>query len=413
MKSLLVSVFWQAWEWGPMGRRSLRYLTTAFNEIPVKRDTRKTRDLILSSWYRALWPEVELTRAGETSFANADTGTREGVPFGSLTSQRGDRLIIDDPHSTETAESEAERVATTRKFREGATNRLNDQNRSAIVVIMQRLHSEDVSGVILKLGMGYVHLCLPMEFDPARSCETSIGFQDPRAEDGELLDPARFPRPVVDALKRDMGSHAYAGQYQQTPGPRDGGLFKRSWFGFRHAMPAGHRRTVRAWDLAATKKTTTNNPDWTAGVRVSLGADRTFLIENVTRFRGSPMAVQTTIKSVAHTDGLQTTVRLTQDPGQAGKAQAETLIKDLAGFSAVVKTATGDKATRATPAAVQAEAGNIFILQTGDPAQDAWIEPFIAELTLFPASAHDDQVDALADAVNELALGSSYTLANL
>src|ERR1700746_1134533 len=104
MKSLLVSVFWPAWEWGPKGLRSMRYLATAFNDGPVTRDTRKTRDLILSEWYQSLWPEVQLSRAGETSFGDTSTGTREGVPFGSLTSQRGDRLVIDDPHSVETAE---------------------------------------------------------------------------------------------------------------------------------------------------------------------------------------------------------------------------------------------------------------------------------------------------------------------
>jgi hypothetical protein len=175
-KSLIVSVMWPAWEWGPCGRRSLRYLATAFNEGPVKRDTRKCRDLIASEWYQRLWPDVRLTRTAETSFANSATGTREGVPFGSLTSQRGDRLIIDDPHSTETAESDTERLNTTRKFREGAVNRLNDQEKSAIVVIMQRLHEQDISGVIISLGMDYVHLMLPMEFDPTRACETIIGF---------------------------------------------------------------------------------------------------------------------------------------------------------------------------------------------------------------------------------------------
>jgi hypothetical protein len=97
MKSLLVSVLWPCWEWS-RGLRSLRYVCTSFNDLPVTRDSRKARDLILSPWYQSLWPEVVLTRAGETSFANSSTGTREGVPFGSLTSQRGDRLIIDDPH---------------------------------------------------------------------------------------------------------------------------------------------------------------------------------------------------------------------------------------------------------------------------------------------------------------------------
>ncbi|MEH0888827.1 hypothetical protein V5P19_24420, partial [Enterobacter sp. UNJFSC 003] len=79
---------------------------------------------------------------------------------------------------------------------------------------------------ILKLGMEYVHLCLPMEFEAERRCRTRIGFSDPRSQDGELLDPVRFPRETVEKLKRDMGSYAYAGQYQQRPAPREGGLFK-------------------------------------------------------------------------------------------------------------------------------------------------------------------------------------------
>jgi hypothetical protein len=252
MKSLLVSVLWQAWEWGPKGLRSLRFLTTAFNDGPVKRDARKTRDLILSEWYQSLWPEVALTRTAEMSFSNSDTGTREGVAFGSLTSQRGDRLVIDDPHSVDTAESETERNNTTRKFREGALNRLNDQEKSAIVVIMQRLHEDDVSGTILKLKMGYVHLMLPLEFEPERACSTVTGFKDPRTNDGDLLDPQRMPRETVEKLKRDTTAYAVAGQYQQRPAPREGGIFKRGWFGLVDAVPAGARR-CRGWDLAASK----------------------------------------------------------------------------------------------------------------------------------------------------------------
>lgn len=411
-KSLICSVFWQAWEWGPMELRSLRYLTTSFNDGPVKRDTRKTRDLILSDWYQALWPEVQLTRTGETSFANSDTGNREGVAFGSLTSQRGDRLIIDDPHSTETAESETERNNTTRRFREGATNRLNDQARSAIVVIMQRLHERDISGVIAQYRMDYTHLMIPMEFEPERKCRTSIGWEDPRSAAGELMDPIRFSQDVVAKLKNDMGSYAWAGQYQQRPAPRDGGLFQRSWFKFLGAVPAGPRKRVRAWDLAATEKTATNDPDWTAGVRVSY-ANGTFLVEHVERFQGTPMKVRATVKSRAATDTVATTVRIPKDPAQAGKDQTETYIRELAGYAVVAKPPTGDKSERAAPAAAQAEAGNVFILQTGDPERDAWIEPFLNELCLFPAGAKDDQVDAFGDAINELALGSRYNLDNL
>src|SRR6266404_5074896 len=203
MKSLLVSVLWPAWEWGPKGLRSMRYLTTAHNDKPVLRDGEKSLTLLRSEWYRALWPEVVLASTAVTSFGNTDTGRRSGVSFGSLMGLRGDRLILDDPHNVDTAESAIERANTTRRFREGALDRLNDKQRSAIVVIMQRMHEDDISGTILKFKMDYVHLMLPMEFEPERACETIIGFRDPRTYDGELLDPERVPRATVDDLKRD------------------------------------------------------------------------------------------------------------------------------------------------------------------------------------------------------------------
>jgi predicted phage terminase large subunit-like protein len=404
-KSLITSVMWPAWEWGPCGRRSLRYLATAFNEGPVKRDTRKSRDLIASEWYKRLWPDVQLTRTGETSFANSSTGTREGVPFGSLTGQRGDRLILDDPHSTESAESDTERTTTTRKFREGAVNRLNDQERSAIVVIMQRLHEADISGVIISLGMDYVHLMLPMEFDPQRACETAIGFADPREVEGELLDPERFPRATVEALQRDMGSYAYSGQYQQAPTPRSGGMFQRGDFGIVEAVPAGGKR-VRAWDFAASQHKQGKQPDWTVGLRMLMVKD-TFYVEDVRRGRWSASEVETNLKNTASQDGDAVTVRMPQDPGAAGKADAETKVKLLKGYSVVVKPISGDKATRARPASAQAEAGNVKLLR------GPWNEAFLNEVCTFPNGTFDDQLDAFADALNELALGSSYSWENV
>lgn len=125
---------------------------------------------------------------------------------------------------------------------------------SAIVVIMQRLHERDVAGIILAGDMGYDHLNLPMEFEADRRCSTSIGFSDPRTEDGELLFPERFPVRTVEALKRDKGAYAWGSQYQQRPAPRDGGLFKPEWFDLVAHVPDGCS-SVRAWDLAATVPT--------------------------------------------------------------------------------------------------------------------------------------------------------------
>ncbi|MDF2602620.1 MAG: large terminase subunit [Methylobacterium brachiatum] len=380
MKSLIVSVFWPAWEWGPCGLAGLRYLTTSYKEDFVKRDARRMRDLVSSEWYRALWPEIVLSRSGEISFANTATGSREGMPFTSLTAGRGDRVIIDDPHSTETAESEPERERTLRVFRESVTTRLNDPARSAIVVIMQRLHERDVSGQILRLGLGYVHLMLPMEFEAERACRTPI-FADPRTIDGELLFPERFPRAVVERDKIPLGAYAVAGQFQQRPAPRAGGLFDRADFGMVDALPPRPGA----------------DPDWTVGVKMGRGADKRFYIADVVRVRETPGKVRQRLINTANQDGAAVGIRIPKDAGQAGIAQAEDYVTALAGFIVSAVAPTGSKEVRAKPLASQVEVSNVVLLR------GPWNEAFLEELGLFPAGNHDDQVDAAADAFNELA----------
>lgn len=251
-KSLTASVFFPAWLWGPRAQPEMRFLTASHSEKFATRDARKMRDLVKSEWFRGRWP-IELVREGETSFANSATGFREAMPFRSLTGARGDILIIDDPHSTETAESEAERLRTERIFRESIPTRLNDPSRSAIIVIMQRLHERDVSGIALE--MGYEHLMLPMEFDPGRKCVTSIGWEDWREDEGELLWPERFPASVVERDKRALGPIAVACQFQQSPIPRGGNIFKRDdWRLWEGAKFPAMDLIVASLDTAFTAK---------------------------------------------------------------------------------------------------------------------------------------------------------------
>lgn len=404
MKSLEVSVFWQAYEWGPCNMPHLRYLSTSYSEDYVKRDCRKTRDLILSPWYQELWGgQFTMTRVGESSFANDRMGNREGVPFKSLTGGRGDRLVIDDPHSVDTAESPAELMSTIRTFRESATSRLNDARTSAIVIMMQRLNEGDVSGVALKLGQGYQHCRLPMEYEAENPCETAIGFKDPRQFDGELLFPERFPREVVERDKIALGPYAVAGQYQQRPSPRGGGMFKKDWFEVVRAVPAEPTVWVRGWDLAATEKKkkiangAAGGPAFTRGVKLGKTYSGKYIVADVVGGQLTPGNVEKLIKNTASQDGCAVTQDLPQDPGQAGKSQIRTFVTMLNGFPVRWSPETGSKEQRADPVAAQAEVGNILLLEA------PWNEAFLNELSLFPAGTRKDQVDALSRAFARLA----------
>jgi predicted phage terminase large subunit-like protein len=399
MKSLCVGVFWPAWEWGPRNRPSTRVVATSHSIPLAVRDNLKARRLIQSDWYQALWGDrITLTgdQNAKTKFENTRTGFRDAMAFKSLTGSRGDRVIIDDPHSVDSAESEAERNGVTTTFLESVPTRLNSPRDSAIVVVMQRLHERDVSGVILAKNLGYEHLMLPMEFEPDRRCVTSIGFRDPRTEDGELLFPARFPREVVERDKVPLGSYAVAGQFQQRPAPREGGLFKRSWFPIVRAAPAGCT-WVRAWDLAATEAKGGSQPAYTAGVKLGRAPDGRLYVGDVRRDRLSAGGVERMIVNTAEQDGKGCRVSMPQDPGQAGKMQAQYLIRALDGFVARATPESGDKVQRAEPVSAQAEAGNIVLVQ-GD-----WNDAFLDEVSSFPNGAFKDQVDALSRAFGEVA----------
>jgi predicted phage terminase large subunit-like protein len=232
MKSLLTDVFWPAWEWGPMEMPHLRYVAFSYAAGLTERDNGKFRDLITSHKYQELWGDKFKTRKiGEVKITNDKTGSKLATSVGGIgTGERGDRIILDDPHNVKEGESEAVRGETVRWFRESLSNRLNSMEQSAIVVIMQRVHEADVSGTIIENGFAdYVHLMIPMEYDAGRHCTTPI-WTDWREEDGELAWPERFPTKVVDDLKTSLGPYAYAGQYQQAPAPRGGGIFKRDWW---------------------------------------------------------------------------------------------------------------------------------------------------------------------------------------
>ncbi|WP_245447305.1 phage terminase large subunit [Methylobacterium sp. 17Sr1-1] len=399
MKSLLAGVFWPAWEWGPKNRPGLRTVAVSHTERLALRDNLRTRRLITSPWYRALWGDrVRLTRDQNRKgrFETTATGLREAVSAGSITGSRGDRVILDDPISVDGASSERVREGVAQWFLEAVPTRLNDPVRSAIVVIMQRLHERDLSGVILAKTLGYDHLMLPMEFEPERACTTRIGFTDPRREAGELLFPARFPRAAVECDKAAMGEYAAAGQYQQRPAPRDGGLFKRGWFTLVRAVPAGCA-TVRAWDLAASVPRGGRQPDYTAGVKLARAPDGHLYVVDVRRDRLSAGGVERLILATAAEDGPSCRISLPQDPGQAGKAQAQYLVGRLAGYDVRASPESGDKATRAAPVSAQAEAGNLHLVA------GPWNEAFLDELCAFPNGAFLDQVDALSRAFAALA----------
>jgi hypothetical protein len=230
MKSLLVSVLWPAWEWINWPER--RWLYSSYGAQLSIRDSIKCRRLVESPWYRQRWADrFSLTSDQNTKgrFDNNRSGYRLSTSVnGAATGEGGDRIVCDDPHNVQEAESDAVRKATLDWWDVVMSTRVNDPRTSAKVVVMQRCHQQDLAGHLTEQG-GWEHLVLPAEYEgPTRT--TTIGFADPRQEHGELLWPERFGPKEIEELKVSLGSYAAAGQLQQRPSPSGGGLFKRHWF---------------------------------------------------------------------------------------------------------------------------------------------------------------------------------------
>lgn len=294
MKSLLTNVFWPAWEWGPKNMPHMRYVCTAHSQTLAVRDSTKMRRLVQSVWYQERWGDrVTLTgdQNSKLKFENTATGFREAVAFESMTGVRGDRVIIDDPHSVDGAASDAMRESTIETFLEAVPSRLNNPKKSAIVVIMQRLHEEDVSGVIIDKKLGYDHVMLPMRYEPGRAAPTILGVEDPRSEEGELLFPERFPLEVVERDEAVMGPYAAAGQFQQSPEPRGGGIIKRDWWQpwERESFPQ-FSHIIASLDTAYTAKQE-NDPSAMTVWGIFSGGDQTAQITRAPTSEGEMMAV--------------------------------------------------------------------------------------------------------------------------
>jgi len=391
MKSMSVSVFWPAWEWGPRGMPHIRFIGASHEEGLATRDNMKMRHLVQSEWYQRLWPTPLMGDQNQkTYFQNTHTGWRQSCPVGSMTGKRGDRVAWDDPHSVEDAHSDAQLETANRIFRETLPTRLNNPDSSAIIIVMQRLSEKDVSGYIVAEELGYDHLCLPMEYEGPRKA-TSIGFTDPRTEPGELLFPARFPRGVVDRDKKVMGDYAVAGQFQQRPAPAAGGIFKPDMIEVVDVMPANVVEWCRGWDLGASTK-----GDYTVGVKIGRMADGRFIVADIVRDRLETHKRDALLKNTTATDGYTLKQSIPQDPGQAGKSQVTAFATMLAGYPLHFSTETGDKTVRATPFASQVNVGNVVMLRA------PWNTTFKDELRSFPNGSFDDQVDAAARGFNGL-----------
>lgn len=388
-KSELSSTRFPAWY---LGRNPTRQIITASYSADLAENTfgRNVRNLFRSPEFGNVFPGVALS---SDSSAKGQWATNKGGVYvaagvdGGLTGKGANLALIDDPFKDrKEAESQVIRDNVWDWYRSVLYTRLMPGG--AIVLIMTRWHPDDLAGRLLKAqatgGDKWEVVELPALAD---SPDDALG----RSE-GEALWPARYPLPALKRMRDNIGPREWSALYQQKPTEAEGNLFKVTALPYLDAAPSGVTDIVRRWDLAATRDTGGNDPDWTVGVKMGRMDGGRYVILDVTRLRGGPQDVQQAIVNTAQADGYDVRVVLPEDPGQAGKAQSAYLVGLLPGYSVQAVRETGDKATRATPFAAQVNVGNVSLVR------GVWNDAFREELRAFPAATHDDQVDAAAGA---------------
>jgi predicted phage terminase large subunit-like protein len=416
-KTLLTCVFFPAWEWGPRNQPHQRYIKATYSETFSIDANTKLRRLVKSDWYRERWGDrVQITddQDSKTYFGNTATGWCMAISVGGqLIGYRGTRFIIDDPHNTLKAESDVDREKAVKWYFDGTSTRHNDPANPVEIIIMQRLHEHDISGAILAHARyyGFEHLCIEMEFDPnhpvARKRPSRIAWVDPRCSLdeanrlGALCFPERYPREAVENLKEKFRQgeegilYAEAGQLQQWPVSRKGGMFDVEKvevkplheLGIAGMKLAG--RVVRGWDLAGSTRKTS---PFTAGVAMMRLGHRIVILD-VVRDRWDADVLDHHIGEQADRDDVTYGLAkqdLPQDPGQAGKAQvAHFASGPLAGHAFTTSTETKEgKELRAIPFASQVGAGLVTLVEA------PWNKAYLAEMRMFPAGRFKDQIDA-------------------
>lgn len=426
-KSLLVNVFWPAWEWGPRALPHLRWVAFSYASHLTLRDNEKFRNLIGCQEYQRLWGDrFKTTQTGVVKVANDKTGWKFASSVGGIgTGERGDRVLIDDPHNVSEGESDLIRTGTVRWFDESISNRVNDMMESVIVVIMQRVHDADVSGFILSNEPDYAHLMIPMEYDAGRRCQTAIGWEDPRTDDGELAWPERYPAESLARFKRN--AFLWAGQYQQTPTPRGGGMFRDEWWSYYETKDGSvppMDYIIASCDTAYTAK---QENDYSAcvvlGVWNDNGINKVMVLDawqkrlilhgkSVDRLpneKNMDYAKRAgphwgLIEWIAHTCRRWGVDRLIVENRASGQSVAQEIRRQHSGegWGVLLIDPKGDKEARAASVVGLWTDELVYVPVKVGGQNYAWVETLMYEMAAFPRGAHDDLVDAIVQGMRHL-----------
>lgn len=385
LKSTMVSVAWPAWLLGQDARR--RIMVASYAQSLSTKHSTDCRVVLQSEWYRRAFPRTVLSddQNEKDKFVTTARGQRLAVSVGGAAiGEGGSILVVDDPLNPLQASYRVQRDAANAWFDHTFATRLDDKLRGAIVVVMQRLHAEDLSGYLLAKG-GWEHLCLPA-IAPEKTSVAVGKFSYDRAA-GEALHAAREPVSLLERTKYELGSANFSAQYQQAPLRQQSNIVRREWLPRFSASQTLEGSITQSWDTAMK-----------AGAANDASACATFLLQAGKHYLIDMLEVRLEYPQlkrlmISHAARFAPDAVLIED-----KASGQSLLQDLRQETAlplIARMPQGDKLARLVQVSPMLEAGMVLL-----PEFAPWLAAFECQLMEFPGGAHDDMVDAFSQYLN-------------
>jgi len=390
-KSICASVAFPAWV---LGRDpSKRIICASYSENLAGKHAGDCRTVMESDWYRNTFPSTRISRDKNTELNYLTTG--QGYRYstsvgGTLTGRGGNFIVIDDPINPEGAMSEAKRPAVNNWFDSTLYSRLDSKRDDVIILIMQRLHVDDLAGYVMPRER-WTHLSLPAIAESEQRIQIGSGEFHMRKV-GDLLHEEREPREVLEKLKVTLGSFNFSAQYQQRPVPLEGEMIKWGWFQFFDVLPARvpNDRIVQSWDTAS-KSNELN--DYSVCTSWLVQGNRYYLFDVLREKLDYPDLKRRVMAHAARHDANSV---LIEDKGSGTSLIQDISRENTTGIPNPISVLPeGDKITRMNAQSAKIEAGQVYLLK-----QAPWLGDLQAELLQFPRGRYDDQVDSISQFLN-------------
>ncbi|MFK7974384.1 MAG: phage terminase large subunit [Rickettsiaceae bacterium] len=374
LKSVCVSVAWPAWLLGH--NPATRLIVASYSSILSIKHSLDCRLILGSTWYQNLFPKTRLsTKHNQKSkFLTSQNGFRFATSVGgSTTGEGGDILIIDDPHNPTQINSLKYRSKAIEWFEQTFVTRLNDQTKGGIVLVMQRLHEDDLSSHLISSG-GWELLQIPVL--ASKNHYYKIGTRCYEYKKGETLNKSRDQMEFLHNIEQEIGCRNFAAQFLQNPLPSSISLLPLEDICYYEELPGNFAYYVISWDTAIKLS---EKSDYSVGTCWGIADDKYYFISMIRKKMSYPELKIAIEKQIGY---YQPRYILIED-----KASGQSLIQDLmlAGYANVkpIKPKQ-DKVTRF--------ASVVPIFQNGKsvlPRKCAMQRILINELTSFPNSKHD------------------------